>query len=98
MLDGVWHEALAAGLVDRARSAFDDDGLQPGLSRVDGGRKSAGAAAGDDEVDHVKLASAVFSVVMRVASKAPLSTVKTSAVIQAVWTRGSAMPSAITAT
>ena len=56
------------------------------------------ATSGDEQVDHVRLASAAFSTLIRVLSSAAFSTVKTSAVIHAVCTRGSATPSATTAT
>ena len=98
MLDRMRHQALAAGLVDRAASAFDDDGLQPGLCGIDGGGQPTGAATGDEKVDHANLAKAAFSVVIRLVNRAALRTVKTRAVIHAVWTSGRAMPSATTAT
>jgi len=98
LLDGVRHQPFAARLVDRSLPAVDHDGLQTGARGMDGGGQAGGSAAGDDEVDHDSLASAVFSTWMRLLSRAALSTVKLSAVIQAVCTRGSAMPSATTAT
>jgi len=58
----------------------------------------AGPTAGDEQVDQVRLASAAFSTLIRVLSSAALSTEKTSAVIQALCTSGSAAPSATTAT
>ena len=96
--DGVGHQTLAAGLVDRPGTPFHHDGLQPGLGGAGRGGESAGSAADDEQVDHDRLASAVFSVLIRVTNSAALSAVKTHAVIQAVCTSGSAMPSAITAT
>ena len=98
LLDGVRHQAFAACLVDRPGAAFHDDDVQTGLRGMGGCRQSARSPACNQQVDHANLASALFSVVMRVVSSAALSTVKTSAVIQAVWTRGNATPSAITAT
>ena len=94
----VRHHALAAGLVERALSAFDDDDLESGPGAVQRGGQSRRAAAADEQVDHVRLASASFSTLIRVRSSAALSTVNTSAVIHAVCTSGSAKPSTTTAT
>ncbi len=95
---GVRHQALAARLVDRAAAPLDDDDFRPGARGVQGGGQPGRAAARDEEVDHVRLASAAFSTGIRVRSSAALSTVNTSAVIHAVCTSGSAMPSTTTAT
>ena len=98
MRDGVGHHPFAARLVQRAAAALDHDDVQSCLSTVDRGGQSGGAAAGDEKVDHVNLASAVFSTVSRVFNSAALSTVNNAAVIHALCTRGSAKPSTITAT
>ena len=95
---GVRHQPFAAGLVDRSAAPLDDDDLQPRPRAVQRGGQPGRAAARDEQVDHVRLASAAFSTLIRVRSSAALSTVKTSAVIHAVCTNGSAMPSTMTAT
>ena len=96
--DGVRHQTFPAGLVDGPAAAVDDDGVQSGPGGVDGGGQPRGPGSGDDEIGHDNRANAAFSVLIRVARSAALSTVNTSAVIQAVCTSGSAMPSATTAT
>ena len=80
------------------RAPFHDDGLETGPGRVDRGGQTGRAAARHQEIDHRSPASAAFSTRMRVRSSAALSTVNTSAVIQAVCTSGSATPSTTTAT
>lgn len=98
------HDALAAGLVDGGGPGFDHHRLQACLGGADGGGQSGGAAARDQDVDHARAAatgrraSASSSHRMRTAIRAALSTVKATAVTQAPWTRGSAIPSAATAT
>ena len=92
------HQAFTAGLVDRPAALFDDDHFQSGVRAVDGGGQSGRAPSDDEEVDHARLASALFSTWIRVLNKTALRIVNTTAVIHAVWTSGSAMPSAITAT
>jgi hypothetical protein len=83
---------------DGSATRLDDDDLESGPCAVQCGGQPGRATAGDEQVDHVRLASAVFSTLIRVLSSAALSTEKTSAVIQAVCTSGSAAPSAATAT
>ena len=95
---GVRHQALAAGLVDGAGASLHDGDVQAGARRVQGGDQTRRAAACHQEVDHVRLANALFSVAIRVRSSAALRIVKTSAVIHALCTSGSATPSATTAT
>ena len=95
---GVGHHALTAGLVDRRAAPLDDGHRQPGPRGVQCGDQTGRPAARDQEIDHDRLARAAFSVRMRVRNRAALSTVKTSAVIHPVCTRGRAMPSAMTAT
>ena len=80
------------------RAPFDDDYLEARARAVQCGGESGWATAGDEQIDHVRLASAAFSTLIRVLSSAAFSTVKTSAVIHAVCTKGNATPSATTAT
>ena len=96
--EGVRHHAFAAGLVQHPVSALDDGDLQPGPRAVQRGGQARGPAAGDEQVDHVRLASAAFSTLIRVRSSAALSTVKTRAVSHAECTNGNAIPSTTTAT
>ena len=96
--DGVWHQPFTAGLVDGSAAPFDDNHLKPRPRAVQRGGQPGRAAASDEQVDHVRLASAAFSTLIRVLSSAALSTENTSAVIHAVCTNGSATPSATTAT
>ena len=98
MRDGVRHHALAARLVQHPGSTFDDDDVESGPRAVQRGGQARRPAARDEQVDHVRLASASFSTLSRVRSSAALSTVKTTAVIHAECTSGSAMPSTTTAT
>ena len=100
ILDGAVGDALAASLVDGSRARLDDHDGQTGQCRADRGRRAGGTGAGDQEIDHLSRAEfrAASSVRIRIASRGMLSTVKTSAVIHAVWTSGNAMPSATTAT
>ena len=70
----------------------------PARAAVQRGGQTRGPAAGDEQVDHVRLASAEFSTLTRVRSSAALSTVKTRAVSHAECTKGNAMPSMTTAT
>jgi len=94
----VWHQPFTAGLVDRSAAPFDDDHFQSGFGAVYRGGQSGWTTADDEEIDHLRLASAAFSTWIRVLSKTALRTENTSAVIHAVCTSGSAKPSAITAT
>ena len=99
------HQSLAAGLVDGAGARLEDQDVEPGAGGVQGGGEPGRAAAGDDEVPHALTcsglgseASAAFSQRIRTVSRAALATVKTTAVIQAECTSGSATPSTTTAT
>ena len=78
--------------------AFDDGDVEPGPRAVQRGGQARGPAARHQQVDHVRLASASFSTLIRVRSSAAFSTVKTRAVIHAECTSGSAIPSTTTAT
>ena len=98
MAQGMGHQAFTARLIDRPAAAFGDNHVQPGPSTVDRSSQTGGAAADDQKVDHVRLASAAFSTLTRVLSNHALSNEKASAVTHAVCTNGSAAPSAITAT
>ena len=92
------HKPFAAGLVYRAATTVDDHGVQSGAGREGCGGESGRAGPGDDEIDHDSFSKAVFSVRIRTVSKAALSAVNTTAVIQAECTSGNAIPSATTAT
>ena len=92
------HQSFAAGLVDCSRASFDHDDLESGPGAVQRGGQPGRATTGDEQVDHRRLARAAFSTLIRVRSSAALSTVNTSAVIHAVCTSGSAIPSTTTAT
>jgi hypothetical protein len=94
---GVRHQPFAAGLVDGSAAPFDDDHVKPRPCSMQGGGQPRRATS-DEQVDHVKLDSAAFSTLIRVLSRAALSTENTSAVIHPVCTNGSATPSATTAT
>ena len=94
---GVRHQALAAGLVDRPLPAVGDDDVESGPGGMQAGDQPGRSATHDEEIDHVRLASARFSVPIRVRSSIAFATVNTSAVSHAVCTSGSATPSAITA-
>ena len=98
MRQGMRHQAFAAGLVDGSAAPFDDDHLEPCPCAVQCGGQPGGATTSDEQVDHVRLASAAFSTLIRVRSSAALSTENTSAVTHAECTNGSATPSATTAT
>ena len=98
MTQCVRHQTLAAGLVDGSAPTVEDHHLQPRAGGVRRGGQTGRATAGDQQVDHDSLAKASFSTRIRVVSRTALRTVNTSAVIQAVCTRGSATPSAMTAT
>ena len=95
---GMRHQPFTAGLVYRSGAPLDDDHFQSGLRAVHGGGQSGRSAADDEQVNHVRLASAAFSTLTRVFNSIALSTVNSRAVIHAVCTNGSATPSAITAT
>lgn len=106
--DTAGHDTFSAGLVHGRCPWFDHDGLQTGERGVDGGGKTGRTSAAHEYVDHagdgvaeggaVAVASARFSQRMRTVSSTASSTVNTAAVTQAVCTRGSATPSATTAT
>jgi len=98
LLHRVRHQAFAAGLVDGSAAPFDDDHLEPCPCAVQCGGQPGGATTSDEQVDHVRLASAAFSTLIRVRSSAALSTENTSVVTHAECTNGSATPSATTAT
>ncbi len=98
MSDGVRHHPFAARLVENPTTAFDDDHLESRPRAVQRGGQTRRPAPADEQVDHVRLASAVFSTLIRVLSSTALSTVKTTAVSHAVWTSGRAIPSMTTAT
>ena len=97
------HEPLAAGLVDRGIPRLDHRRRHARQPRLDAGGQSDRPAADDDDVNEIgghrsSIASARFSVGMRMpSSSTAFSTVKTMAVIHAVYTSGSAMPSTTTA-
>ena len=96
--DGVWHQPFTAGFIYGCTAPFDDNHLKARPPAVQRGGQSGRAAASDKQVDHVRLASAAFSTLIRVLSSAAFSTENNSAVIHAVCTKGSATPSATTAT
>lgn len=109
--DSSGHQALAAGLVDRAGPGVEHHGAQPGACRVERGGQPGRSGSGDDEVGVDQgdtalvcgacakaCAKAEFSAEIRTRNKAALTTVKTTAVIHPVCTSGSAMPSKTTAT
>src|SRR4051794_28281015 len=93
-------DPLPARLVDRCGTWLDDYHGQTGQRGTDRRRRTGGAAPGDEEIDHLTKAEvrAGSSVRIRIASSGMFSTVKITAVSHAVWTSGSAMPSATTAT
>ena len=95
---GMRHQPFTAGLVDRSAAPFGDDHFQSGPSAVYCGSQAGRAAADDEKVDHVRPASAAFSILTRVLSSHALSIENTNAVTHAVCTNGSATPSATTAT
>ena len=95
---GMRHQPFAAGLVDGSAAPFDDDHLEPRPRAVQRGGQPRRATTSDEQIDHVRLASAAFSTLIRVLSSVALSTENTSAVIHPVCTNGSATPSATTAT
>ena len=104
--DGAGHQPLAAGLVDRAGARLAHHDVEAGAGGVQRGGEPDRSAAGDDQVTHGRsprrtpaaCARAAFSTRIRTVSSTALSTVKTSAVIQAACTSGSATPSTTTAT
>jgi len=98
MRDSVRHHAFAARLVQHPGSPFRDDDFEPSPRAVQRGGQSCGPAPDDEQIDHVRPASASFSTLMRVFSRTAFSTVNTAAVIHAECTSGSAIPSATTAT
>src|ERR1700722_2770492 len=98
MAQGMGHQAFTARLVDRSAAAFGDNHVQPRPGSVDRSSQPGGPAAGDQKVDHLRLASAAFSTLTRVLSNQALRIENASAVTHAECTNGSAAPSAITAT
>jgi hypothetical protein len=98
LLDSMWHQPLTAGLVDGSASPLDDNNLEARPGAVQCGGQSGRATPADQQINHVSLASASFSTLIRVRSSAAFSTVNTMAVIHAVCTIGSATPSKTTAT
>lgn len=98
---GTGHESLATGLIDRTLAGLEHHDREPGEPRLDRGSEAHRPAA---HYEHIGVAthssrSARFSVGMRnPSSSTALSTVNTIAVIHAVWTSGSAMPSTATTT
>ena len=98
------HEALAARLVDRPVARFDDGDVQPRHPGLDRAREADRSATGNEHLGverHQDAAarSARSSAGMRKRSnRIALSTVKTSAVIHAECTSGSAIPSTATTT
>ena len=97
-LDRMGHQALAARLVDGAAAAFDHHHLQTRPGGVDRGGQAGRPAPRNQQVDHFKLSSAVFSTEIRVRSSSALSNENTAAVIHAPPASGRATPSATTAT
>ena len=98
MRQGMRHQSFTAGLVYCPRALFDHDDLESGLSAVQRRRELGRASARHQNVDHFRLARAEFSTPIRVRNSAALSTVNSSAVIHALCTSGSAIPSTTTAT
>ncbi len=96
------HKTLTTGLVDETLAGFDHHHRQPGQPRLDRRRQPYRAAPGHDDVGivgHPSSRSARSSVGMRNPSNnTALSAVKAIAVIQAVCTSGSAIPSMATTT
>ena len=101
------HQTLSAGLVDDSAARLHDERDESTPRGVEGGGKADRAAADDEHIDRAGLVGhgaaassrrAWFSTRIRSASRAAFATVKTRAVTQAVWTSGSARPSATTAT
>ena len=82
--DSVWHQSFAAGLIDWSAAPLDDDYLKPCPSPVQCGCQPGRAAARDKQVDHVRLARAAFSTLIRIRNTAAFNTVNARAVIQAV--------------
>ncbi len=105
-VDGAGHQSFAARLVQPVPvpvvAAVQDDDVEPGAGGVQRGREARGPGADDEEVRHATAgaadSSARFSARIRTVSRAALSTVNTTAVIHAVRTSGSAIPSRTTAT
>ena len=98
MRQGMRHQSFTAGLVYCPPAFFDHDDLESGLGAVQRGREPGRASTCHENVDHFRLARAEFSTPIRVRNSAALSTVNTSAVIHALCTNGSAIPSTTTAT
>ena len=108
-LHAAGHQALPAGLVDRALPGLEHDNGQTGAHGIQGSAQAHRTAAHDHHVaGHVAhgetadcagaVARARSSTRIRTRSRAALSTVKTAAVAQAECTSGSANPSSTTAT
>src|ERR1700722_1869551 len=98
MAQGMGHQAFTTRLVDRSGAAFGDNHVQPRPSTVNRSSQTGGAAPDDQQIDHVRLASAASSTLTRVLSNHALRIEKASAVTHAECTNGSAAPSAMTAT
>ena len=97
MRERVRHHAFAAGLVQHPLSPFDDDDLEACPRAVQRG----GQTAGPPPPRAGRSRQARQRVVLHLdpgSSSTALSTVKTTAVIHAVCTSGSAIPSTTTAT
>lgn len=95
------HQSLTAGLVDVSVAGLDQRDGESCETRLDRRREPDRATADDQHIDvgHVSSRSARFSVGMRKASSSTaFSTVNAIAVIHAVCTSGSAMPSTATTT
>lgn len=100
--DRAGHQPLAACLVDRRRAGLDDDRVETGARRVQGGGETGGPAPDDHQVvagTHAgaNWARAVFSQRRRTVSSIALAAVKTAAVSHAECTRGRAATSTTTA-
>ena len=98
MRQGMRHQSFTAGLVYCPPAFFDHDDLESRLGAVQRRREPGRASTCHEKVDHASLARAEFSTPIRVRNSAALSTVNTSAVIHALCTNGSAIPSTTTAT
>ena len=77
MREGVRHHALSASLVEHAARRSTTATSSPARARIERGRQPRGPAACHQQVDHVRLASASFSTLIRVRSSAAFSTVNT---------------------
>ena len=98
LCDRVWHQPFPAGLVDWPVSFFDNNDVESGPGTVQCGGQAGRAPAGHEQIDHRSLARAAFSTLIRALRSAAFSTANATAVIHAVCTNGSAIPSTTTAT